>query len=94
MPNIETIEFIGGEVATAGLTATSSLELEVSLAPVALVGQIPTPETVEVIVLGTMKVPDGSVVYNQGGVTGLILLGPADPIPAGLPAGTFVFRSA
>ena len=93
MPNVETVEFVGGSTATITASATSTLDLEVNIESVVSIGAIPPPEAIEVTLLGTLKVPDGGVVYNRGGVTGLIVLAAADPIPAGLPAGTVVLRS-
>ena len=93
MPSVEVVEFYGGESATATDLGTSSLQLEVALESVTLVGGIDAPVSVEITMPGPVKITDNNAVENRGGVTGLILLGTSDPIPAGLPAGTVVLRS-
>jgi hypothetical protein len=93
MPEVYEVEVVTGEMATALSVPAAGLELEVQLESVSTVGQIPEPETIEVTILGTVQVPDGPVVYNEGGVPGIMKLGPLDPVPPGTPAGTVILRT-
>lgn len=94
MPDVYEVEVVTGETATAVAVPASGLELEVTLENVSVVGVIPVPETVEVVLLGTVQVPGGPVVYNEGGVPGIMKLGAADPVPPGTPAGTVILRTS
>lgn len=93
MPEIYEVEVVTGEAATVTSVPASSLEVEVHIESVATVGTIPVLETVEVIMPGPARIPDGSYVLNEGNAPGLMVLGPADPIPGGTPAGTIILRS-
>lgn len=92
MPEVYEVEVITGETATATSVPSSGLELEVHLENVSTVGAIPVPETVEVTIIGTVQVPDGPVVYNEGNAPGLMVLDTGAPIPPGTPAGTVILR--
>jgi hypothetical protein len=92
MPEIYEVEVVTNETATAISVPASGLELEVHLDNVSLTGTIPVIENVEVTILGTVQVPGGPVVYNEGNAPGIIVLEQADPIPGGLPTGTIVMR--
>lgn len=94
MPEVYEVEVVTGETATVTPVAASGLEVEVHLESVSVTGSIPVPETVEVTILGTVQVPDGPVVYNEGGVPGIMKLGLADPVPPGTPAGTVILRTS
>jgi len=93
MPEIYEVEVVTNEVATAISVPASGLELEVQLENVAVTGAIEDVTVVEVTILGTVQVPGGPVVYNEGNAPGLMVLGPADPIPPGTPTGTVILRS-
>jgi hypothetical protein len=94
MPEIYEVEVVANEVATSTSVPAAGLELEVVLDNVAKTGAVEDVTVVEVSLLGTVQVPDGPVVYNEGGVPGIMKLGTLDPVPPGTPAGTVILRTA
>lgn len=92
MPEVYEVEIVTGETATATTVPASGLELEVHLDNVAVTGTIPVIENVEVTILGTVQVPGGPVVYNEGNAPGLMVLEALDPVPGGTPVGTIILR--
>lgn len=94
MPEVYEVEVVTGEAATVIAVPASSLEVEVHIESVATVGSIPVIETVEVIMPGPARIPDGNYVLNQGNAPGLMVLEALDPVPPGTPAGTVILRKS
>lgn len=91
MPEIAQLEIYTNETATITADAVPGLDLELTLESVATVGLIPDPEVVEVVVLGTVQVPGGPVVYNYGDAPGIAVRDVGETDFSDLPPGTIVF---